>query len=114
MSLVIQSNEAIINFSVRVSHASRKGSNISRGESPARSARTNSRALCVVSRRGVDFLASRDAAIVSRADVISTEETGFPLEIVSDRRCSVPTGDGAEGREYVDMDGDAALWAPLG
>jgi hypothetical protein len=109
MSLVIQSNEAIINFSERVSHARRRGSNISRGWSPAWSARTNSRALCVVSRRGVDFLASRDAAIVSRAEVIRTEETGFPLGMVSERRCVFTTGEGAEAREYVDIDGDAAL-----
>ena len=35
MSLVIQSNEATISFSERVSHARRRGSNISRGCSPA-------------------------------------------------------------------------------
>jgi hypothetical protein len=62
----------------------------------------------------VDLLASRDAAIASRAEVISTEETGFPLRIVSERRCAFPTGEGAEAREYVDMDGDPALWTPLG
>jgi hypothetical protein len=99
MSLVMQSNEAIINFSERVSHARRRGSKISRGWSPARSARTNSSALCVLSRRGVDLLASRDAAIVSSAEVISTEETGFPLGTVSERRWFVLLGEGAEGNE---------------
>ena len=85
-SFVIQSSEAIISFSERVSHASRRGSKISRGRSPARSARTNSRALWVHSRSGVDFFASREERIVSRAEVMSTEETGFPLGIVSERR----------------------------
>src|SRR6266404_3309326 len=113
MSLVIQSNEAIISFSERVSHASRRGSKMSPGWSPARSARTKSSALWVVSRSGADFLASREAAIVSRAEVMSTEETGFPLGIVSERRCVFPTGDATEGKEYVDMDGDNTLWLPF-
>lgn len=113
MSLVIQSSEAIINFSERVSHARRRGSNISRDWSLARSARTSSRALCVLSRRGVDFLASRDVAIVSRAEVISTEETAFPLGIVSERRCAAPPGEGAEGKEFVDMDGDSVVCVPF-
>jgi hypothetical protein len=113
MSLVIQSSEAIISFSERVSHASRRGSKISRGWSPARSARTNSSAFCVLSRSGVDRLASRDAAIVSSAEVISTEETGFPLGTVSERRWFDLLGEGAEGKELVDMDGDSMVWVPL-
>ena len=62
----------------------------------------------------MDFLASRDAAIVSRAEVISTEETVFPLEIVNERRCDVPPGEGAEGKEFEDMDGDSAACVPFG
>jgi len=62
----------------------------------------------------VDFLASRDVAIVSRAEVISTEETGFPLGIVSERRCVIGPGEGAEGKEFVDTDGDPVAWAPFG
>jgi hypothetical protein len=113
MSLVIQSSEATINFSERVSHARRRGSKISRGWSPARSARTNSSAFCVLSRSGVDLLASRDEAMVSSAEVISTDETRFPLGIVSDRRWPALLGEGAEGKELVDTDGESVVWVPL-
>jgi hypothetical protein len=48
---------------------------------------------------GVDLLASRDATIVSaRAEVISTEETGLPLEVVSVRRWFVILRLGKERR----------------
>jgi hypothetical protein len=113
MSLVMQSSEATINFSERVSHARRRGSKISRGCSPARSARTNSSAFCVLSRSGVNFLASRDEAMVSSAEVMSTEETGFPLGIVNDRRWPVLLGEGAEGKELLDTDGESVVWVPL-
>lgn len=45
---------------------------------------------------------------------MSTEETVFPLGIVSERRCDVPPGEGAEGREFEDMDGDSAACVPFG
>jgi hypothetical protein len=113
MSLVIQSSEATINFSERVSHARRRGSKISRGWSPARSARTNSSAFCVLSRSGVDLLASRDEAMVSRAEVMSTEETRLPLAIVSDRRWVALLGVCAEGKELLDMFGESVACVPL-
>jgi hypothetical protein len=47
----------------------------------------------------VDLFASRDEAMVSSAEVMSTEETGFPLGIVSDRRWVALLGEGAEGKE---------------
>jgi hypothetical protein len=62
----------------------------------------------------VDLLASRDAAIVSSAEVISTEETGFPLGTVSERRWFALLGEGTEGKELVDTDGDSVAWVPLG
>jgi hypothetical protein len=68
----------------------------------------------VLSRSGVDLLASREAAIVSSADVMSTEETGFPWGTVSERRWFVLLGEGAEGKELVETDGDSAAWVPLG
>lgn len=61
----------------------------------------------------MDFLASREEAIVSRAEVMSTEETGFPLGMVRERRCVFPIGEDAEGKEYDDMDGDMTLWLPF-
>ena len=67
----------------------------------------------MLSRSGVDFLASREAMIVSRAEVMSTEETGFPLGIVSERRCEFPIGEDAEGKELVDMDGEKRAWLPF-
>jgi len=84
-----------------------------RGVSPARSARTNSSAFCVLSRSGVDLLASRDEAMVSSAEVMSTEETGFPFGIVSDRRWLALLGEGAEGKELLDRDGESVVWVPL-
>ena len=44
---------------------------------------------------------------------MSTEETGLPLGIVSERRCEFPIGEDAEGKEYDDMDGDITLWLPF-
>ena len=41
-------------------------------------------------------------------------ESSFPLGIVSERQCRAPTKDGVEGREHIDMDGDATPWVPLG
>jgi hypothetical protein len=61
----------------------------------------------------VDLLASRDEAMVSSAEVMSTEETGFPLGIVSDRRWLALLGEGAEGKELLDTDGESAVWVPL-
>jgi hypothetical protein len=61
----------------------------------------------------VDLLASRDAAIVSSAEVISTEETGFPLGTVSERRWFVRLGEGAEGKELEESEGDFVVWEPL-
>jgi hypothetical protein len=67
----------------------------------------------VLSRSGVDFLASRDEAMVSSAEVMSTEETRFPLAIVSDRRWVALLGEGAEGKELLDRDGEAVVLVPL-
>lgn len=61
----------------------------------------------------MDLLASRDEAIVSSAEVMSTEETIFPLGTVSDRRWVALLGEAAEGKELLDMDGESALWVPL-
>lgn len=61
----------------------------------------------------MDFLASREARIVSRAEVMSTEETGFPLGIVSERRWAFPIGEDAEGKELVDMVGEKTAWLPF-
>ena len=67
----------------------------------------------MLSRSGVDFFASRDEAMVSSAEVISTDETGLPLRIVSDRRWVALLGEGAEGKELLDKDGESVEWAPL-
>ena len=67
----------------------------------------------MLSRSGVDLLASRDEAMVSSAEVMSTEETGFPLRTVSDRRWVALLGEGAEGKELLDTDGESAVCVPL-
>ena len=67
----------------------------------------------MLSRSGVDRFASRDAAIVSSAEVMSTEETGFPLGTVSERRWFVLLGEGAEGKEPEESDGDFVVWEPF-
>ena len=105
INLDIQSRLAIINFSFLVSHANRRGSNISRGRSPPCPARTISSARCTLSFKGVERFASRDAAIVSKAVRISTVDTVLPLDMVKERLCAggdVGFGDerpGVEGRE---------------
>ena len=87
MSLEIQSRLAIINFSFFVSHASRRGSKISRGRSPPSPERTRSNARRTLSLSGVDRFASLEFAIVSRAVDIKTVDTVLPLEAVSERLC---------------------------
>lgn len=67
----------------------------------------------MLSRSGVDLLASRDEAMVSSAEVMSTDETRFPLGTVSDRRWLALLGEGAEGKELVDTDGESVVWVPL-
>ena len=85
ISFDMQSRLAIMSFSLRVSHASRRGSNISRGLSPPWLERISSSALVVLSRRGAERLASFEDAIVSSALVIRTIETLCPLAIVIER-----------------------------
>jgi hypothetical protein len=51
--------------------------------------------------------------MVSRAEVMSTEETGLPLGIVSDRRWLALLGEGAEGKEMLDTDGESVVRMPL-
>jgi len=62
----------------------------------------------------VDLLASRDAAMASSAEVTSTEETGFPLRIVSERRWFALLGEGADGKELLEPDAEFVVWVPLG
>lgn len=84
INLEIQSKLAIISFSLRVSQASRRGSNISLGLSPPWPDLTISSARCTLSRSGADRLASRDAAIVSNAEEMRTAETVCPRDSVRD------------------------------
>jgi len=44
---------------------------------------------------------------------MSTEEKGFPLGIVSDRRWLALLGEGTEGKELLDNDGESVVWVPL-
>ena len=97
MSLEMQSRLAIINFSFRVSHASLRGSKISRGRSPPSPARTISNARCTASLRGGDRLASLEDAIVSRAVEMRTADTVLPFEMVSERRCPGGVGGTSDG-----------------
>ena len=81
INLEMQSRLAIISFSFRVSQASFKGSNMSLGLSAPCPALIISKARCVLSRSAGDRLASRDAAMVSRAEETRTAESVFPRDI---------------------------------
>jgi hypothetical protein len=88
ISLEMQSRLAIISFSFLVSQASFRGSNISLGLSPPFPFCSISKARSALFLRGGDRFASREVAIVSRAEEIRTTERVVPWDIVRERLCN--------------------------
>ena len=100
MSFDMQSKLAIISFSLRVSHARRRGSNNSRGRSPPWPCLTMSSACCTLSRSGAERFASLDDAMVSSAEVMRAADIVRPFDSVSERRWEEAAESGLEGTPW--------------